>query len=143
MAKINSKASKMLSNRGFTLIEVLVASLILFIVILTLNAAFKQYTSYRIKQEKYELLYMSVLSLKDKLENEDLSRFSTINGKINGLDYTANVKAVARNRNYVYGFTPKESGNKGAFLITLYKITLKIAGKTFVFYKTQYKKAVK
>ncbi len=128
------------SNRGFTLIEVLVASIILFFSILTVNAAFKQYTSYKLKQEKYENIYISALSLMNKLENERLNMFTYYTGEINGLKYTAHAKRVAQSRNYIYGLSPKDSGNKGRFSVTLYKIEIKMANRTFTLYKTQYRR---
>ncbi len=132
----------MRSNRAFTLIEVLVASIIMFFAILTVNAAFKQYASYKIKQQKYENIYISALSLIDKIENEKLDSFTYDTGKINGLEYTVKAKRIAAKRNYTYGFSAKETGNKGRFLITLYKVEINIANKKFVFYKTQYRRAM-
>ncbi len=140
MEKSVLEESGMRLNNGFTLIEVLVSTLILFIVIATLSVAFKQYTAYRLKQQKYEMIYISVLSLKDKFANEDLSKIKNVNGEINGLKYRASISIVQSKRNFVYGITPKESGNKGMFLVTLYKIVLKIAGRSYVFYQTQYRK---
>ncbi len=130
----------MRSNRGFTLIEVLIASLILFFAILTLNAAFKQYTSYRLKQERYANIYISVLSLKDKLENEDLRGFTERKGTINGLSYDITIRPLKNEKNYVYGQTAGSTGNKGQFDITLYKATLVIDGEIFTFFETQYRK---
>ncbi len=127
-------------NKGFTLIEVLVASIILFFSILTVNAAFKQYASYKIKQEKYENIYISALSLMNKLENERLNMFTYYTGEINGLKYTARAKRVAQRRNYIYGLSSKDSGNKGRFSVTLYKIEIKMANRTFTLYKTQYRR---
>jgi len=130
----------MRSNKGFTLIEVLVASIILFFSILTVNAAFKQYASYKLKQQKYENIYISVLSLINKLENKQLNMFTYYSGEINGFKYTARAKRVAQSRNYIYGLSPKDSGNKGIFLVTLYKIKIKMANRTFTLYKTQYRR---
>ncbi len=140
MENITLETLKMCLNNGFTLIEVLISTLILFIVIATLSVAFKQYSAYRLKQQKYEIIYMSVLSLKDKFANEDLSRTKQVSGTINGLKYSAVVSVVQSKRNFVYGVIPKESGNKGMFLVTLYKIVLHIAGRSYVFYQTQYRK---
>lgn len=126
----------MLSNKGFTLIEVLVATIILFVSILTVNIAFKQYTAYKLKQEKYENIYISALSLMNKIENEKISGFFYKNGKINGIEYTIRAKRAASNRNYIYD--EMMGGNNGFFLLTLYKITIEMAGKKFVLYKTEY-----
>lgn len=128
----------MFSNKGFTLVEVLIASLILFFVIVTLSSGFKQYAAYRAKQKKYEDIYISVLSLKNKLEDENLANVVDREGEINGLHYEIAIKEVARKRSFVYGETKDTTGNLGKFQIVLYKVIIKIRGKEFTFFKTQY-----
>ena len=127
-----------LNNKGFTLIEVLVSVVILFLAILMVNAAFKEYVSSKNKLKKYELIYISTLSLVNKLENEGLRDFSFKKGKINGLDYFVQVKKLLSLRNYTYGFGEMDN-KKGNFLVTLYELKIKIAGHSFVLYKTRYK----
>ncbi len=131
----------MKDKRGFTLIEVLVASVLLFMAIVTASIAFKQYKTYRLKQEKYEMIYISALSLMNKLEAENLYGKKLETGTINGLAYSVNVKAVSSRRNYIYGAEFRKSGNLGRFLITLFRVTIDISGRTFTFYKTEYKVA--
>ena len=128
------------SNRGFSLIELLIALIIITSAIITLNSIYKQYSSLRQKQSKYELIYISVLSLKDKLESIDLSRTFILNGTINGLKYTAKVKRVAQRRSFTFDFKKDIWGNFGKFSMTMYKITINMVGKQFEFYETQFKK---
>ncbi len=130
----------MRSDNGFTLIELLIASAILFAAILTANAAFKQYTTYRIKQKKYEKIYISVLSLKDKINSSSLGLFTDRSGNINGLAYEITAKRVESNRNYIYSIEQEASGNKGLFVITLYRVAIHIAGRVFRFYRTEYER---
>jgi len=130
----------MQSNKGFTLIEVLVASIILFLSIVTVSLAYRQYTNYKFKQKKYEKIFISALSLMNKIESEDLSKLTNRNGTINGLDYRITITKVASRRNYVYGLTEDTSGNTGPFLLTLYRVKISIGNKDFVLYITNYTK---
>ena len=131
------------SNKGFTLIEVLVASIILFLSIVTISLAYRQYTNYKLKQEKYEKIFISALSLMNKIESEKLDGLTEEDGTINGLNYHITIKKVASKRNYVYGLTEKTSGNFGSFLLTLYRVKIDIANKSFVLYVTSYVKLKK
>ena len=130
----------MSSNKGFSLIEVLIASLVLFFTIITLNVAFKQYATYRQKQQQYEDIYIALLSLKDKLEDMNLSRIRETHGTINTLPYKISIREITRRRNFVYGEIPETSGNMGTFQIILYEITIQIDSRVFSFYETQYHK---
>ncbi len=125
-------------QRGFTLVEVLVAVLILATVIASLNAAFKQYVTYRAKLNGYENLYLSVLSLKDSLVQQQLRDQAQGRGTLNGLAYRYQITRQLEAKNYVLGMTEQESGNNGTHELSLYKINLEIAEKSFAFYHTAY-----
>ena len=127
-----------LTNKGLTLVEVLIALAILTIVIVTLNAIFKQYAAYRQKQARYEDIFISALSLQDRLDDMDLGRTPHMDGQINGLPYSIEIRPVAQKRNFTYGETRKTSGNRGRFLVILYRVTMEIGKRKIQFYKTQY-----
>ncbi len=129
-----------MSNKGFTLIEVLVASIILFLSILTVNAAYKQYVSYKTKQQKYENIYIAAISLMNEIEGENISQLEAKKREINGLKYTLSIQSIASKRNYAIGLETNQTKNNGLFLITLYKITIKMENRTFVLFKTEYQK---
>ena len=130
----------MMSNKGFTLIEVLVATIILFFSILTVNAAYKQYASYKLKQQKYEDIYTASVSLMNKIEGKNINLFGLNEGEINGIKYSLTIKPVASKRNFAFDLNSNKYRNMGRFLITLYKIEIKMANRTFVLYKTGYRK---
>jgi len=130
----------MMSRKAFTLVEVLIATLILSVSILSMSAAFKQFFSYREKFNKYQTLYITTLSLVDKISTESLEKRPAGEGKINGLNYRYEASLVLRNRNFVYGESEQISGNKGNFEIQLYRVTLYVENKVFNFYVTRYKK---
>jgi len=126
-----------LNNKGFTLIEVLVSVVILFLSILSVSFTFKEYIYYKNRQQKNEDLYISVISLVNKLEGEDLNKIVFKEGKINSFHYVLKIDKIDSARKWSYGFG--SSGNKGKFLISLYKIVIEIGGKKFTLYKTRFK----
>ena len=130
----------MCSNRGFTLVEILVAMLILFLSIVTVALAYRQYECFKLKQQKYERIYITALSLINKIKEEKINNFQRENGTINGIRYSINVIKVASNRNFLYNPNPSLSGNNGHFMVSLYKITINLDGKKFILYKTEYNK---
>ncbi len=130
----------MRSNRGFTLVEVLVAMLILFLSIVTVTLAYRQYERFKIKQQKYEKIYIIALSLINKIQKEKIKNFQKENGTMNGIKYSIKVIKVASNRNYLYNPNPSLSGNNGYYTVSLYKITINLDGKKFILYKTEYSK---
>src|ERR1017187_7581928 len=127
-------------SRGFTLVEVLIATLIMVTSIVTVSAAMRQFSINRKQLRRYEQLYTATLSLRDKIMGGILSDNSQNKGTLNGLDYSYTCRLEQSANNYVQGEYDSQSGNKGAFLITLYRVSLEVGGKNFEFYKTQYKK---
>jgi len=123
-----------MKNRGFTLIEVLVSTVILAVAVISVSAAFKQFAEYRMKAEKYKNLYMTVLSLKDMIESKPLKNRQYGDGKINGLRYNYRVSLVSKGRSLTI------EGEQSSFEIYLYRIDLSVEGRTYSFYKTLYKK---
>ncbi|GAM08228.1 hypothetical protein OR1_00499 [Geobacter sp. OR-1] len=128
------------SSAGFTLVEVLIATLIMVISIVTVTAAVRQFALQREKLTHYEQLYTTVLSLRDRIMNERLNEGMPVKGALNGLNYQYNCRKVESANNYVFGEEEGQSGNKGVFLITLFSIHLDVEGREFEFYKTQYEK---
>ncbi len=123
-----------MKNRGFTLIEVLVSTVILAVAIVSVSAAFKQFAEYRMRAEKYKNLYMTVLSLKDMIESKPLKNKQYGDGEINGLKYNYRVFLVSKGK----GLTVE--GQQSPFEIYLYRIDLNVEGRTYSFYRTLYKK---
>ncbi len=126
-----------INQKGFTLIEVLIATLILAVSIISVNAAFKQFAVYKQKMEKYKQIYTTTLSLKDLIENKELKDNLQENGVLNGLKYSYKVKLINKIRNHSLEET---EGNTGNFDIYLYKIYLTVENKEYEFFKTKYKK---
>jgi hypothetical protein len=119
---------------------VLVATLIMVTSIVTVTAALRQFSINREQLRQYEQLYTTTLSLRDKIMGETLTDNRQGKGVINGLDYRYICHLEQSTNNYVLGEDETQNGNKGPFLIMLFKVSLEVGGKTFEFYKTQYKK---
>jgi len=128
------------TDNGFTLIEVLVAMLLLTMAILTVNAAFKQFVDYQDKMTRYEKIYTTVLSLRDQLSTVPLVPGGEKRGTVNGLDYQYKVTQVDRRKN----FNPRQIFEQDAagigFELSLFKIVLVADGHTFEFFQTRFKK---
>lgn len=116
----------MLQNKGFLIIELIISVFLICMVITVVSSAYRQYLAYVEKQKKYELLYETALSLKDKAEYE----LKESSGRINGFDYSIKIDKVREEK-------------KEGFDILLYKINLNVGGKRFSFYKTTYEKTKK
>lgn len=137
-----TKACHRRPNRssGFTLVEVLVATLIMVVSIVTVTAAMRQFSINREQLRRYEQLYTTTLSLRDKIMGETLTDNSQNKGTLNGVDYSYTCHLDQSANNYVFGEDEAQSGNKGPFSIMLFKVTIEVGGKNFEFFKTQYKK---
>jgi hypothetical protein len=122
------------------LVEVLVATLIMVVSIVTVTAAMRQFSTNREQLRRYEQLYTTTLSLRDKIMGETLSDNRQDKGTHNGLDYSYTCHLEQSANNFTYGVDEVQSGNNGPFLIMLFKVTLEVGGKNFEFYKVQYKK---
>ena len=128
-------------NKGFTLIEVLIATLIMVMSIVTVTAAIRQFAIHREKLRSYEQLYTTVLSLRDRIMNDTLIDNASETGSLNGLAYRSQCRLVESANNYVLDSEdPGRNGNTGAFTIMLFKVTLVVEGKNVEFYKTQFQK---
>jgi prepilin-type N-terminal cleavage/methylation domain-containing protein len=131
-------------RRGFTIIEILIAMLILFMAIIFVNMSIKAFNSYQRKAEIYQNFYITALSLKDWVEVQDLGNKKSYNGVLNGINYNINIDIVAKMRNYiVYTEGGGMGSNSGNFYIILYRLrmTLKsdIRAKEYSFYLTKQK----
>ncbi|MFA7403360.1 MAG: prepilin-type N-terminal cleavage/methylation domain-containing protein [Pelobacteraceae bacterium] len=127
-------------SSGFTLVEVLVATLIMVVSIVTVTAALRQFSINREQLRRYEQLHTTTLSLRDKIMGETLSDNRQDKGILNGLSYSYSCRLEQSANNYLFVEDGALSGNNGPFSIMLFKVNLEVGGKTFEFYKTQYKK---
>ena len=131
-------------KRGFTIIEILIAMVLLFTAIGFVNIAIKAFNNYQRKSETYQNFYNTTLSIKDWLSTQQLDK-NTYRGEMNGLTYKLEVKELISKNNYKYSFnTP--GGNYGDFLITLYQIKLELKNKNreknYTFFLTKQKRVV-
>ncbi|HIE59667.1 MAG TPA: prepilin-type N-terminal cleavage/methylation domain-containing protein [Hydrogenothermaceae bacterium] len=89
----------MMSNKAFSLIEVLIATLILSVSIMVISATLKQFFVYKNKLNKYQLIYTTTMSLIDKISLENLLKNPSSQGKLNGLKYKYKATIIERKTN--------------------------------------------
>ncbi len=123
---------------GFSLMEVLVATFILALVIMTINLACKQFFTMQAKMQRMETIYLSALSLKDRLASSPLEGGMTEAGTFNGLEYGYTVHRLAQKNNYLQGTGPQQGGkNPGSFSLQLLRVELQLAGRNYEFLTTR------
>lgn len=116
------------------------ATLIMVVSIVTVTVALRQFSINREQLRRYEQLHTTTLSLRDKIMGETLTDNRQDKGSLNGLDYSYSCRLEQSANNYIYGENEGMSGNKGPYLMMLYKVSLEVGGKNFEFYKTQFAK---
>jgi len=130
----------MKKNRSaFAIIEVLVAFIILTTAMSLLTYAQKNFNTNINRLNKYENLYITVLSLKNKIDVElKLGDKMHYAGKLNGYNYAINLKKIQQGRNIISDDMSKFT-NTGPHIYTLYKVTinLKNIAKKYSFYKVK------
>ena len=127
------------TNSGFTLIEVLVAMLLLTMAILTVNAAFKQFVDYQDKMTRYEKIYTTVLSLRNQLSVASLASGEETSGTLNGLDYKYTVTLVDQRENFNARQVFEQKEAVGGFELNLFDIVLVADGHTFEFFQARFR----
>lgn len=110
-------------HKAFTIIEILIAMLILFTAIAFSNIAIKAFNNYQRQSVRYQDLYITALSLKEKMNF--LTQFNALkySGNLNGIEYTINILELTRQKNYEIG-ADGIGRNNGDFLITLYELEM-------------------
>ncbi|WP_022851610.1 prepilin-type N-terminal cleavage/methylation domain-containing protein [Limisalsivibrio acetivorans] len=129
-----------MNKQGFTIVEVLVAMVVVTAAIAVANMSYKIYLDRAAAMQKYELLYNTALSLKDTIEAGELSDGKSMQGELNGFEWDAEVNLLANNRNYHYAQADVSERNEGAFEMYLYRIDLTVGGQETEFYRTVYEK---
>lgn len=130
-----------MNKKGFSLIEVLIATVILSASILILSGALKLFFSYKEKLVKYQNIYNTTLSIVDKILAEDLLTKPYGEGTLNGLSYRYKAKLIKKGTDTSgYSYEETQKSGSGLFKILLFKVELTVENNTYDFYKTQYKK---
>jgi prepilin-type N-terminal cleavage/methylation domain-containing protein len=129
--------------KGFTLLEVIVALVVLVAAVISFGAAYNMYVNTQYRQEFYQDVYITVLSLKNMIEIKKLIDEPEGSGELNGFSYSYSSKQVKTARNYVYPNPPTPGGNTGSYELTLYQVDFELSKdrwkRDFSFYVTQSK----
>ena len=112
-------------KKAMITIEVLISLMILMIVIASSTSAVKFFHMAGAKKQNYEDLYITVLSIKDKLAPSLCKTTMNSRGKLNGYNYSATCKKEKSLREYKPAFDIGDpSGNIGENIINLYQVNL-------------------
>lgn len=125
------------NEAGFSLMEVLIATFILAVVVTTINLSCKQFFDMQGKMRQMENIYLSALSLKDRIESSPYEGDRTETGQINGLDYRFTLVQVAEKSNFVHGTERLKGGHVGSFALKLLRVELQLAGRSYTFLTTR------
>jgi len=99
----------------------------MFSAVVLTTSSVRTLTLFKLKKEKYEINYTTVLSLKAMLENREFNPLGgKFNGNINGFTYEIIYKVMESRKTYVLGETESSSGNFGGYTIFLYDCNLKL-----------------
>jgi len=129
-------------KKAFTVIEILIAMLILFSTIVFVNTTIKAFNNFQRKSSIYENRYITILSLKDWIETQSLNK-KNYRGKLNGLNYEIKVKKIIKSLTYKF-VMGMGSGNIGDYEITLYEVVITLEkGKKVKFFLTKEKSNLK
>ena len=126
-----------INRKGFAIVEVLVAFIILTTALALLTYAQKAFNTNTYRLQHYENVYITLLSLKNKVDIEltlgDKTHFA---GKLNQINFTIDLKKVREGHNLTYD-DMQGTYNEGSHTYTLYKVTIHLVetGKTYVYYK--------
>jgi prepilin-type N-terminal cleavage/methylation domain-containing protein len=130
-------------RRGFTVIEILIAMMILFVAIGFVNISIKAFNSYQRKSESYQNFYITALSLKDLMETKTLDKKESYRGILNGVKYLITIKEISKQKNYIINLEQAMGGNDGNFFITLYLLEMRLREgnrvQNYSFYLTKQK----
>jgi len=113
------------SHRAFTIIEILIAMLILFTAIAFSNISIKAFNTYQRQSLRYQDFYITALSLKNKFSSYDKFDRLKYEGNLNLISYVVEIKIILNKRNYVVG-KDGIGRNNGAFMVTLYELKMKL-----------------
>ena len=112
-------------RRAIITIEVLIALVIIFAAIVLVSSTARSLAHFSIRKERYIDRYVTILSLAEKLHNEPLKQPETINGTLNGFDFTLDCRLAHSRKTYTVT-EEGQSGNIGDFLVKLYHCTISL-----------------
>jgi len=136
-----------MNNKAFVTIEILIAMVIGFLAILMLTASIKSLHKVEMQKKTYQDLYLTVLSLKDKIRAKTCIENPSLNGTQNGFNYNIiceEKKVINNYQSYYDDMQDKMVGGYwGIYEIHLFRVTINInksgLKKEYSFYQTEQK----
>ena len=115
-------------KKGFTVIEILIAMMLLFTAIGFVNISIQAFNTYQRKSKIYQNFYITALSLKDWIGTQPLDKKVYI-GIRNNINYQLKIKKLIEKKNYTFTMA-LGAGNNGNYLITLYRVEMLLSKDT-------------
>jgi prepilin-type N-terminal cleavage/methylation domain-containing protein len=84
--------------KGFTLLEVIIAMVVLVAAVISFGAAYNMYVNAYYRQELYQDVYITSLSLKNIIEVKKLTDEPDGSGVLNGFSYSYSSKQIRRQK---------------------------------------------
>lgn len=126
----------MIKKQAMITIEILISMFILFLVITTSLMSTKFFNFTINQKANYEIKYITILSLKDKILNESCLNQEKQEGIFNNNKFEVQCIKLKELRSYYKDFEDNKTGNIGNINAMLYKINLIILNETYTFYHT-------
>jgi len=126
-----------MNKKGFVIVEVLVAFIILTTTMSLLTYAQKNFNENVKRLENYENIYITVLSLKNKIDIElQLGDKERYEGKLNNINYSIDLKKIKEGNDLSYD-NMEGKYTKGIHQFMLFEVKIKLyeVGKIYTFYK--------
>ena len=117
------------SRNAFTIVEILIAMLILFMAITFSSISIKAFNKYQKQSKKYQMFYVTSLSLKEEMSALKAFKVPQYRGTLNGLDYIIKIKKLLSKQNYIVD-TDGIGRNNGDFMVSLYRLTITLETQT-------------
>ncbi|MBN2895210.1 MAG: hypothetical protein JXK05_04885 [Campylobacterales bacterium] len=112
-------------------IEILVAMVVGFLAIFMTMSSVRHLTQTYLQKQRYEHLYITVLSLKEMLKAQGCDPLANQSDQLNGFDYTVECQERVMLKNYEHDAEGIRSGNIGSFNLHLYDIALELRRGSF------------
>jgi prepilin-type N-terminal cleavage/methylation domain-containing protein len=118
---------------GFTLVEVLIATLILAAAALTVQAAYGQYVKLRDRITRAEARYAAALSIRDAIATAQSPPAPSREGEWSGLPYRYEARAIGTRQRRIGSPAAVTTGRSKLHVGRLYEIELSLDGRNYAF----------
>ena len=130
------------SRLAMMTVEVLIALVIIFLTIVMSASTVKYFNMTFLKKRQYIDIYTTVLSIRDKIEDDICTKESRIEGILNNYTYVAECNQLSESPSFVQAADEtEESGRTGIYMMQFNEISLIVTHehikKKYTYYLTK------